>query len=316
MKANSFQFPKEVFLREDGPREGFQMLEAIVPTEGKLELIHLLSRTGVKSIEVTAFVRPDRVPQHADAEKLVSLLEAVEGVRFRALYLNSKGFLRGAQFPQLEMEGYLLLAASETFLKENNNSTLEEAVKEIGNLLELFKEKRLPLERLMISTAFGHYSEGVIPPEKVLAIIEKVLEKVSSHGLTLPEITLADTTGWANPFSVQNLVLAIREKWPEIELGLHLHDTRGTGMANVFAGLQVGVQRFDCSVGGMGGCPFAKGAAGNVATEDVAFLCQELGIETGIDLEAYIACAKFAQKVAGKLLPGKLKDAGLPTTPS
>lgn len=299
-------------IREDGPREGFQLLDRIVPIEEKIELINRLSQTGVKSIETTAFVRPDRVPQHADAEKLAEGLTAVKGVRYRALYLNEKGLLRALQFPQLELEGYLMLAASESFLKKNNNVTLDEAILGTRKWLTLFQENKLSLERLMLSTAFGHQDEGLIPPEKVVAILDRVVNEISSHGMTLPEVTLADTTGWANPLSVQTLVKCIRSRWPEMEIGLHLHDTRGTGMANVFAGLQVGVSRFDCSVGGMGGCPFAKGAAGNVPTEDVAFLCEQLGIKTGIDLDAYISCAKYAQKIAGKPLPGKLKDGGLP----
>ncbi len=302
--------PTKVLLREDGPREGFQMLAHSVPTEQKLQLIKMLCETGVRSIETTSFVRADRLPQLADAEQVAAGLPEGSPVRFRALYLNQKGLERAMNCSKLDVEGYILLAASETFLKKNNNQTLTEAIEAIPSWLQSFTRHGLSLERIMISTAWGDNDEGPIPSKTVLSICKRVLDALPSD-LPLPELTFADTTGWANPKSVQALIAESKARWPEVPLGLHLHDTRGTGMANVYAGLSEGVDRLDCSVGGMGGCPFSPGAAGNVPTEDVAFLCEQLGIETGLQLDRYISCAKFAEQLAGKPLPGKLKDGGL-----
>ncbi len=306
-------FPKKVFLREDGPREGFQMHSEFVETEKKLSLIEALSKTGIKSIEVTSFVRPDRVPQMRDAHEVATRIENVEGVRYRALYLNKSGFERAKMFPKLEIEGYILLAASEAFLKKNSNQTLEQALKGISEWLQLFRGHKMKLERVMLSTAFGDVDEGKITATKALHVCRKAIERIKAEGGSLQEVTFADTTGFGNPEAVKKLVSEFRSRWPEIRVGLHLHDTRGTGMANVYAGLECGVTRFDCSVAGLGGCPFTKSTAGNVPTEDVAFLCEELGIETGIDLQAYIKCAKLAERIVGRKLPGKLKDAGIIT---
>ncbi|MCB0358195.1 MAG: hypothetical protein KDD44_01115, partial [Bdellovibrionales bacterium] len=154
--------PESVIIREDGPREGFQMLPDFVPTEQKLELIRALTGTGVTSIEVTSFVRPDRVPQHADAEAVARGLPSGTGVRFRALYLNKKGFLRAAEFPALELEGYILLAASESFLQKNNNQTLDDAIAGIDDWLVFFAEQNVAVERVMLSTAFGDVDSGLI----------------------------------------------------------------------------------------------------------------------------------------------------------
>ena len=302
--------PKSIELREDGPREGFQFLEHSVPTKEKIELIEMLASSGAKSIEVTSFVRPDLVPQHADADDLCRQLKKTNS-RYRALYLNKKGLERALKHDVLELEGYIMLAASEKFLKENNNLTIAQAINGIGGWLDLFAEKNIKLERIMLSSVFGDRDSGKIEASSVLKIIAQILEKIVDKVQTLPEITLADTTGWGNPQSVKRLIADVKNAHPELPLGLHLHDTRGTGMANVLAGLEEGVSAFDCSVAGMGGCPFAKGAAGNVPTEDVAFLCEEMGIATGLDLESYIECAKFAEKIAGVPLPGKLKKGGL-----
>lgn len=311
----SYNLPREVSLREDGPREGFQMHGAVVPTSDKVALINALSDTGIRSIEVTSFVRSDLVPQHADAEEVAKQFEKKPGIRYRALYLNENGFMRAIACPKLAVEGYILLAASETFLKRNNNIGLETAVKGIGSWLDTFSRHNVSFDRVMVSTAFGDSFEGHIDSKRVLEICRRVVSESQAKGIMPGEITFADTTGYANPESVRRLVCSFKEMFPSIEIGLHLHDTRGLGIANVYAGLQCGVTKFDCSVGGMGGCPFAKGAAGNVATEDVAFLCRELGIETGLDLDAYVACAKLAESIMAKKLPGKLKDAGLPVNP-
>lgn len=304
-------FPSKVLLREDGPREGFQMLPHFVSTEDKLELIRRLSDTGVTSIEATAFVRPDLVPQLADAEQLAEKLPDRSDVRYRALYLNPRGFERALACSRLSVEGYLLIAASETFLRNNNNQTLDEAIAGIPEWLELFADRGVVLERVMLSTAWGDNDEGRIEAPQVIKLCERLFAALPGGPADIPELTLADTSGLASPLRVQRLIGELKTRWPEQRLGLHLHDTRGTGMPNVYAGLMEGIDRFDCSVAGLGGCPFTPGAAGNVPTEDVAFLCAELGIETGVDLERYIDCALFAEQLAGRPLPGKLKNGGV-----
>ena len=302
--------PKRVILREDGPREGFQALKQVHSTAEKLELIELLSTSGITVIETTAFVRADRVPQLADAEELCGKLTPHQGVSYHALYLNEQGLKRATNFPVLSLEGFAMLAVSEKFLLKNNNRTLDQAIDDAVTLGKLFPSVGLQFDRLMISTAFGDSFEGRKSASDVMTIVRRALERLKADGLQPTEVTFADTTGWGNPESVRRLVSEFRAAYPQIETGLHLHDTRGTGMANVYAGLLCGVERFDCSVGGMGGCPFAPGAAGNVPTEDVAFLCEELGIQTGIDLEKYAACAKLAERIVGVKLPGKRKDGG------
>lgn len=301
----------DILLREDGPREGFQIHSEVIPTESKLELISALAETGIQSIEVTSFVRPDKVPQHADAEQVAEGLPDKPDVRFRALYLNEQGYLRALQCPKLSVEGYILIAASEEFLKANNNTTIDEALSRFDRWAELFKENNTPLERVMVSTAFGDHIAGELGSRPVLAVVDRIFEKAESVGMKIPEVTFADTTGFGTPGTVRRLIAGFKRRYPDVELGLHLHDTRGTGMANVYAGLLEGVTRFDCSVAGLGGCPFTQGGAGNVPTEDVAFMCEEAGYSTGLDLKKYIECAKLAEKITGKHLPGKLKDSGV-----
>ncbi len=303
--------PKKVLLREYGPREGFQMLPQVVPTAQKLELIHALAETGIRSIEVTSFVRADLLPQLADAESVAAALTRRTDVKFEALYLNLKGLERACACKALQPEGCVNIAVSESFLQRNSNTSLDTALATIPSWLAHFKQHGLNFDRLMISTAWGYHAEGRFTSAQTLAVVRRALAAIAAAGGSVGEVTFADTTGYANPLSVQRLVEEARAEWPDIELGLHLHDTRGTGMPNVLAGLQAGITRFDCSVGGLGGCPFAKNAAGNVPTEDVAFLCAEMGIETGIDLERYIDCAKLAERIAGRSLPGKVKDGGI-----
>ena len=304
-------YPAEITIREDGPREGFQSLEHSVAITDKLKLIEMLVAGGARSIETTAFVRPDRVPQHADAEELAQALPQVEGVRYRGLFLNERGFKRAIACKTLKPEGYLMIASSESFLKLNNNLAISEAIENIPTWTKLFTEYSVPLERLMVSCAFGDKREGRISTETTIATVKRVIDKLSALKIKLPEITYADTTGYGNPESIKSLVQESQNLWPETSIGLHLHDTRGTGMANALAGLQAGVKLFDASVGGLGGCPFVKGAAGNIPTEDLAFLCAELGIKTSIDLPVYAEAALFAEKLAGKPLPGKFKVGGL-----
>lgn len=300
-------FPERVYLRELGPREGFQTLPQVIPTSSKLELIRLLGLAGLPEIEITSFVRPDKVPQMADAETLVQQFTKQPGVRYTALYLNPYGFERAEATQRLSNDGWIYIAASETFLKRNNNVTIAETIAKIPEWLALFKRFGKPLHGVMISTAFGCNYEGPVSQSRVLDILSQVQAQLDLEGVGEPvEISLADTMGWGTPLKVRQLVAAVRERFAGSEVSLHLHDTRGSGMANVYAGLEEGVRIIDCSVGGMGGCPFAKGAAGNVPTEDVAFLCQELGIQTGVSLDSLCRAARYAESIVGSPLPGKL----------
>ena len=303
-KRSIMALPKRVKIREVGPREGFQTLEKVVSTADKLKLIEALSKTGVKEIEATSFVRPDLVPQMADAEDLVKKLKS-DSIRYTALYLNIKGFEKAEQFSSINNDAWIQIAASETFLKKNNNIGIADLISKLPDWFAAFSKAKKSLHGLMLSTAFGCNYEGPIKLEKVIKVLDSVVENSKKNNQQLKEVCLADTMGWATPPAVKDLVNATGEKFPELDISLHFHDTRGTGIANVYAGLEAGVSVFDCSVGGLGGCPFAKGAAGNVATEDVLYLCEELGLETGISLEAYVKAAKLAEDIIGKELPGK-----------
>ncbi|MCB0318536.1 MAG: hypothetical protein KDD56_07245, partial [Bdellovibrionales bacterium] len=192
-----------------------------------------------------------------------------------------------------------------TFLKKNNNTTLESILDSVPDWMSLFKQSQVPMHGLMISTAFGCNYEGKIETEVALRIIKNFYNKCIDAGGTISEISLADTMGWGTPDSVKRLIDAVRQECPSAEISLHLHDTRGSGMANVYAGLEEGIEIFDTSIAGMGGCPFARGAAGNVPTEDVVYLCESMGVTTGINLEACVEAAKFAEDIIGSPLPGK-----------
>lgn len=303
MKIN---LPKQVILREVGPREGFQTLDKTVPTAQKLELISLLSRSGVSSIEVAAFVRADRVPQMADAEQIAAGLEKRPGVKYTALYLNHKGFERAEATGKFDNEGWLYTAPSESFLRHNNNCTIQDTITGISSWLQTFAGAGKKLRGLMISTAFGCNYEGKISAPAVASIAARFVAELKQQGETLQEICLADTVGLGNPLMVRETISAVREAANGAEISLHLHDTRGTGIANAFAALESGVTIFEASVGGMGGCPFAKGASGNIASEDFLYLCRQIGVETGIDLDIYIEAARLAARITGLSLPGRV----------
>ncbi len=297
--------PKSVYIREVGPREGFQTLSKVVLTEQKLSLIDALSETGVKEIEITSLVRPDLVPQMADADEVIKRYQRKPHIKYTALYLNLKGFVRAEESGRLDNTGWLAVAASETFLKKNSNTDLNTIVSEIPEWAAQLEKHSKKLHGVMVSTAFGCNYEGEISTERLIAVLSKIHIAASDSGQSVKEFCLADTVGRGNPEEVRRKVNKVREIFSGVEVSLHLHDTRGTGMPNVYAGLLEGVTIFDASVGGLGGCPFAKGAAGNVPTEDVIYLCHELGIQTGIDLDKYIKAAKVAELIVGEKLPGK-----------
>jgi len=305
-------FPKSIVIKEEGPREGFQIEPGPIPAARKIELIDALSETGVRHMQIVSFVNPKRVPGMADAEEVVRGFAPKPGVEYTGLWLNEKGLERARATGKLTLEGKISLYPSEQFLLRNNNRTLAQQVEYVHRALDEYKQQGIPVRRGSISNAFGCNFEGDIPVPRVVAMIGEMYDIAGEHGLDITELTLADTMAWATPLHIKRMIGAIRGKYPEIRINLHLHDTRGMGVANAYAGLELGVALFDACVGGLGGCPFAghKGAAGNVCTEDLVFLCDELGIETGIDLEKMIGCARLAEDIVGHPLPGSVMKGG------
>ena len=208
------------------------------------------------------------------------------------------------------------LAGSDTFMRKNTNRSVDERIDELPGWCERYQKLGMDWVDVGVMAAFGCNYEGDVDPKHVVTVLQKTEQKANACGSRLGGIGLADTMGWANPLQIKRLVGAVRERWPDNPVKLHLHDTRALAIANVVAALEMGVQDYDSAVAGMGGCPFAahKGAAGNVTTEDLVFLCQELGVETGIDLDRMIAAGRLAEDVVGHPLPGKLKSGGNLTT--
>jgi hydroxymethylglutaryl-CoA lyase len=304
--------PKSILITEEGPREGFQVEQAMIPTARKVELIDALSQTGLKRIQIVSFVDPKRVPGMADAEAVVAGIQVKPGVEYTGLWLNQKGLERARATGKLTLEGKISLYPSEKFLMRNNNRTLEQQTEYVHRVLDSYKEHGIPVERGSISNAFGCNFQGDIPLAKVVAMVGEIYDIAARHGLQIKELSLADTMAWATPLQVKRTIGAIREKYPDIRINLHLHDTRGMGIANAYAGLEMGVDMFDASVAGLGGCPFAghKGASGNVCTEDLVFMCEEMGVRTGVDLDALIEAARLAEEVVGHPLPGSVMKGG------
>ena len=305
--------PKRVDISEEGPREGFQFEKGAIATERKIALIDALSQTGLKHIQVVSFVNPKNVPGMADADVVVAGITPQPGVAYTSLWLNEKGFERALTHGnRLSLGGTIQLCASEKFLKRNQNRTAAQQLAGQHAIVELYKANGVAVERGSVMAAFGCNFEGDIPVERVVALVGQILDVAQEHGVSLKYVTLADTMAWATPLSVKRVVGALRERWPDLDIALHLHDTRGMAIANAYAGLEMGVTRFDAAVAGLGGCPFAghTGAAGNVCTEDLVFLCDEMGIKTGIDLDALIECARLAEDVVGHPLAGSVMKGG------
>ena len=306
------QLPKRVEIREVGPREGFQSFHAVVPTKDKLRLIESLTHSGLQEIEVTSFVRPDRVPQLADAEELVKALPHHQGVRYTALYLNQKGFTRAESSGRLSNRAWLYTSPSDSFLKANSNTTLRQSVASIADWITLFRAHGKQVYAMVISNAFGCAYEGTISAHRVRDVVELYRRSLTGLGESLCEICLADTVGMANPLLIQECIEILRPLG--IPISLHLHDTRGLGLTNAYTALQLGVASFESSVGGIGGCPFTPGASGNIASEDLVYLCESLGIETGVNLGALCQAAHLCEEILGEPLPGRVYKTYLKNT--
>jgi hydroxymethylglutaryl-CoA lyase len=247
----------------------------------------------------------------ADAEEVARRIRRRPDVRYTGLWLNAQGFRRALEQP-LDLVGSLVISGSETFNVRNTGKTIEEALADQAQILALYRQHGVEVLWGTVFTAFGCNYEGEVPLATVLDRFARLIGIAGEQGVAFQGLYLADTVGWANPRMIQQRVGAVRERWPDMRIGLHLHDTRGTGLPNALAALQMGVDQFDASCAGLGGCPFAahKGAAGNICTEDLVFMCHEMGIETGIDLDRLIECGLMAEKIVGHPLPGKVMKGG------
>lgn len=304
--------PGRVVVIEVGPRDGLQIEPRVLTVDEKVRMVDALADSGVREIEVGSFVNPRAVPQMADTPELFDRLEKRPGVRYRGLWLNPRGLERALASGRVDMDGKLTLTASETFVRRNTNRGIEDTLAQMPEWIAAYRAAGIEADTLGVMAAFGCNFEGYIPEERVVGLIARAVGIMAEHGCTLRNLSLADTMGWASPGQIRSLVGRVRERWPELRLKLHLHDTRGCAVANAVAGMEMGVAEFDSSVGGLGGCPFAghKGAAGNVCTEDLVFACGEMGIETGIDLDALVEAARLTEELVGHVLPGKVMKGG------
>jgi hydroxymethylglutaryl-CoA lyase len=293
-----------VHIREVGPRDGFQNEPEVIPTDEKVRLIDMLAGTGLRRLELTSFVRPDVIPQLADAREVLQRVGVPEGVARSVLIPNERGLENALELRERFDEVNLFLSATETHNRKNVNRSVEESLSGLERVIGRAREAGLRCEGV-ISVSFGCPYEGEVPPERVFAIAERL----AAAGCE--ELAFGDTTGMANPRQVALFFDAAFERLPDgVELTAHFHNTRGQGLANALAALDAGVRSFESSFGELGGCPVPKGATGNVASEDLVSMLHEMGYETGIDLERLLACARAVQEVLGRPLGSHTLVAG------
>jgi hydroxymethylglutaryl-CoA lyase len=295
--------PTTIQIREVGPRDGFQNEPEVIPTEEKVRLIGMLADAGLKRIEVTSFVRPDVIPQLADGAEVLSRFEPREGVAYSVLIPNRRGLENALKLRDRFQEANFFLSASETHNRKNVNRTIAESLADLEATIGAAREARLRCEGV-ISTSFGCPYEGKVPPERVFEIAERLRD------FGCEEVAFGDTTGMANPRQVGEFFTAARERLPDVELTAHFHNTRGQGLANVLAALEQGIDSFESSFGELGGCPVPPGSTGNISTEDLVSMLEEMGVRTGVDLPKLIVASAEAQKVLGRPLGAHLLTAG------
>lgn len=296
--------PKHVKICEVVGRDGFQNEKEFINTGDKIKIIDSLAETGLWKIEATSFVHPKAVPQLRDAEEVMAGIKRKAGVIYTCLVPNLKGAQRAIGCAVDEIN--VVISASGTHNLKNVGMPVEKSLENLKEIVSLALDERVPVNG-SVGTAFGCPFEGVIPKNRTLEMVERCLDT------GVKSVTLADTTGMANPRQVYDLLAEFKARWPRVPVSLHFHNTRGMGLANVLAGLQAGVDTFDASLGGLGGCPFAPGATGNISTEDLVHMLQEMGLETGIDLDRLINAAKGLEAVVGGSLPGQVIRAGRTT---
>ena len=304
------ELPQAVRIREVGPRDGFQNEPEVIATADKVTLIDALARTGLRRLEITSFVRPDVIPQLADAEQVLEAVDLPEGVHSSVLIPNERGLERalalrerlGDRTPFSEVN--LFLSASETHNRKNVNRSVEESLSGLERVIGVARGAGLRCEGV-ISVAFGCPYEGHVAPERVFAIAQRLIAAGAQ------EIAFGDTTGMANPRQVKDFFAAAEQELDrEIELTAHFHNTRGQGLANALAALEAGVTSFESSFGELGGCPVPPGATGNIATEDLVSMLHEMGVDTGIDLEALLESTRSVARLLGRPLGSHTLVAG------
>ena len=293
---------RRIYLQEVGPRDGLQAEQAFVPTAEKVALVDALSDAGLAKIEVTAFVSPKAIPALRDAEQVLREIRRKPGVAYSALVPNVRGAERAIESRADELN--LVMSASESHNLANLRMTREQSFAALADVAAIATGARVAVN-VSLSCSFGCPMEGDVPPDTVLEWCGRYVDTLGAHG-----VTLCDTTGMAYPTQVAQLVRAFRARWPGTELTLHFHNTRGMGLANVLAAIAAGADRFDASFGGIGGCPYAPGASGNVCTEEIAHALALMGYDTGIDLAKLLAAAARLPALVGHDVPSQLVKAG------
>jgi hydroxymethylglutaryl-CoA lyase len=292
--------PTRISIREVGPRDGLQN-EDPVPTQAKIELIDRLSATGVQRIEAVSFVRADAIPQMADADDVWRGIVRSPAVRYSALVPNLRGAGRALAAGVTELEA--VVSASDTHNRKNVNRSTAQSLDDIAGIIDQAHRSGATCQ-VVVATAWGCPFEGDVPVERVVRTAGRAVADGADS------ISFGDTTGMATPSRVRSLIAEFRSAYPDTTLNLHFHNTRGVGLANVLTALELGVADFDASVGGLGGCPYAPGATGNIATEELIHMVEDMGVATGIDLEAMIEAAADAERVIGRQLPSQVLRAG------
>lgn len=293
--------PSQVSVYEVSLRDGLQNEKGVLPTESKRAILDALVAAGLKRIELTSFVSPKWVPQLADAEELAREVEVPDDVTLSALVPNAKGLERalGTGLPEIAV----FMSASETHNRKNINKSIDRTLEVFDEVVPPALEGGLRV-RAYVSTVWGCPYEGPIDPARAIEIALRLIE------LGCYQVSLGDTIGVGNPRQTEDIVRRALDVLPPEKVALHMHDTRGTALANVVTALNMGIRDFDASVGGMGGCPYAPGASGNLATEDLVYLLEGMGYETGIDLDLLVEAGRVAERVVGRPLPGKVHQAG------
>jgi hydroxymethylglutaryl-CoA lyase len=298
------ELPKSVLIREVGPRDGFQNEPELIPTAAKVALIDMLARTGVRRLEATAFVRADVIPQLADAEEVLANIDVPEDVAVSVLIPNARGLKRALALREHFNEINCFMSASEAHNRHNVRASVEESLQSLERVIPRARAEGLRVEAV-ISVSFGCPYEGVVAPERVLAIATRLIAAGAE------EIGFGDTTGMGNPVAVREFFDAARDTLdPEVELTAHFHNTRGQGLANVLAALESGCRSFESSFGELGGCPVPPGATGNIATEDLVSMLEEMGVATGVVLERVLAAAAAVREQLGRPLGSHTLRAG------